>query len=286
MNDVLRHWNLSGEMPVQIDTFHKSAWLVGERYILKRNANADELSRSIRLAGLLVSEGLPAAEYIKTVGGQFTTPDGTYCLMKRIRGGHVDFFAQPDMITELGRGLARLHMALARIEAEVGDNDFLAEWHGYIKPGIAGVSGEIAEYVEARLSELYEKLPRQPIHRDVHAQNVLFYNGRISGWLDFDLNRRDARIFDLAYLLAGLICGKTDNPAMVGIWKTLCKNLLSGYDEVNPVTGDEREALPVMMIAIELLFVAFWNCGGNIEERRKAAGLAEWLYNEYGNQRD
>jgi len=184
------------------------------------------------------------------------------------------------LMCELGRGLAKLHLALSNIESELqcNDNDFYAEWENYIKPGLIGVSDEIIAQTEVKISALYEKLPRCPIHRDVHSQNVLFHNGKISGWLDFELNRRDARIFDIAYLLAGLLAGRTEDVGKLGIWKTIYRNLLEGYNEITCLMENEISALPDLMIAIELLFVTYWAGEGNDSGRDEANKLAEWLF--------
>ena len=283
INNILQHWNLSGTSAVQSDIGHKSTWDIDGKYVLKCNANASELSRSIKIAALLASEGIPVAAYITTTAKTLTTPDGTHCLMTKLPGSHIDFYARPDLADELGRGLALLHIALMHIEpkTECRDNDFIADWQGYIKPGLIGIPNNIAEHTESRILKVYEKLPRQPIHRDVHPQNVLFDNNKITGWLDFDLNRRDVRIFDLAYLFTGLLVGKIEKPSEVETWRILCREILAGYHEINPLTADEREAIPAFMIAIELLFVTFWNKQGNAENYNKAVELALWLYDEY-----
>ena len=283
MDDVLKHWGLS---KVTITELHKSAhnstWDVGGKYVLKHNPDTKQLDHAIYLANRLLSEGVPLAAYIKTLNGEYTTPDGAYCLMEKLKGAHVVFYDNPRAIQELGRGLARLHAALSNIEPEIqcNDSNLLDDWYSWIKPKLVDVNDEVIEQTEARLNDLYKQLPRQLIHRDVHSHNVLFDNGVISGWLDFDLNQVNIRIFDLAYLLAGLLIGKTGTSTDVESWKTLYRDLLMGYNKINKLTDVEVEMLPVMMTAIELLFVAHWNINNNDREAKQAAALAEFLYNE------
>ena len=237
--------------------------------------------RVVKVAQLLTAEGIPVAQYMPAVDGSFATADG-YSLMTKIEGTHIDLFEQPHLAAEFGCGLGRLHMALAHIEPQfkdLSDNNFLDQWHNYILPGLGDeVPAHIRDEVGAKLTEICPMLPHQLIHRDVHCQNVLFNDGRLVGWLDFDLNHRSARIFDMAYLLAGLIVGNHDNPEKVEIWRQICDLLMAAYDEVNPLTSEEQCALPLMMTAIELLFVSFWNRQGNIEQRDAALDLAKWLY--------
>ena len=127
-------------------------------------------------------------------------------------------------------------------------------------------------------------MPRQLIHRDVHAHNVLFDDGRLSGWLDFDIGQKNVRIFDLAYLLSGLLIGNMDTPEKVELWHTIYNSLVHGYCEVNPLSDDEIDALPVLMIVIEFLFVWFWDERGNAEQRKVAREVAGWLYDQYGGK--
>lgn len=283
MDNTLAHWGLSGETVVLVKkSAHSSSWNIGKKYVLQQRLPPDKNKqlRNIRLANLLTENYIPSIAYVKTITGDWTTPDGAYCLMVRIIGEHPNFYESPEAACELGRGLARLHTALLKIEplTEYNDNDFILEWENYIKPGLVGVSHEIVEETELRFFKLYKKLPRCPIHRDVHSGNVLFHDGEISGWLDFELNRKDARVFDLAYFLSGLIVGKTDNPQMIETWKIIYRNLLTGYGEVNKLTHEETEILPFLMIVINLLFVSYMNNIGNLEERENANKLAEWIY--------
>jgi Ser/Thr protein kinase RdoA (MazF antagonist) len=283
MEHILKFWGLSNEVVTLLHAGEdNSTWSVGDKYILQHKPNSAQ--HSIQLANLLMENGIPAAVYVKTISGDWTTPDGTHCLMEKVEGLHVDFYESPELIRELGRGLALLHAAFLKLEPRLHckDNNFIGEWNSWIKPGLSGVSDSLVQRTEEQLFGLYEKLPRCPIHRDVHAQNVLFNNGKISGWLDFDLNRKDARIFDLAYLLAGLLVGKIDNPPMIEIWRTLYRDVLAGYNEISALTAAEIEALPVLMVAIELLFVTFWSSKGNTKGRAEALALAEWI-NKFPN---
>jgi Ser/Thr protein kinase RdoA (MazF antagonist) len=275
--DILKFWGISGE---NVRHTSNSSWNVGGKFVLQFVPSMQHQLRKIRLANLLIEAGIPAAVYVKTAQGELTTPDGAYTLMEMLAGEHINFYDSPDLMHELGRGLAQLHIALSKLEPQLqcSDNDFYAEWKNYIKPGLVGVSAEIINHTEAKLATTYEKLPRCPIHRDVHAQNVLFLGNKISGWLDFELSRKDARIFDLAYLLAGLLVGHTKNPANQATWKHLYRNAIRGYNEVSPLTPEETTTLPHLMIAIELLFVTYWNTANNAPERTKAAELAAWLH--------
>lgn len=267
--EILQYWGLEGEAVTLIhQSEHNSTWDVGGRYVLQKGPARYELANLLRL------QGIPVAVYVKTAEGGYTSPCGEFCLMEKLSGKHIPFAGAAEIVRELGRGLARLHLSFSAVSGELDchDNDFLAEWNGWIKEGLSCVPKDLVAWTEDKLFSLYGKLPRCPIHRDVHSKNVLFENGKISGWLDFDLNRVDVRVFDLAYILAGVFIEEIDLSAY--------QALLDGYNEISPLSQEETDAIPVLVIAIELLFVTYWG-DKNLAGRDNALALAEQIFSRF-----
>ena len=283
INNILKNWNINYN---SITPITKSSWNIDDKYILKTIndfSNIDNLKKSIGLSNLLIKHNIPVAELILTKTEQYTSPDCLYILMTKLSGKHIDLYEEPDIAFEMGRELARLHNVLSQIEATIKakDNDLLKSWNDWIKKGLNGlVTNEIIDDIDRTLNNISPKLPKQLIHRDFHSQNILFKNGKVSGWLDFEICEYNFRVFDMAYLLAGLLIDRYDDNEKIKVWKTINEKLLSGYNEINPLSDDERNSLPIIMIAIELLFVSFWGYHKNPEQQNKALDLAVWLYNE------
>ena len=280
---ILQHWGLDNAVVTPImteNTIEQTTWDIDGIYILKRYRNIGDLSQGVRFTELLTPHKIPVVAFIPTKDGQLTSPDGLHCLMTKLPGKHADFYREPHLAVEMGRELARLHVALSDVESKIEcyDSNLLEDWQKKIMPSLSGFPDEAVKKVDSFFCEAYHKLPRQLIHRDVHLYNVLFDKGCLSGWLDFDIGQRNVRIFDIAYLLTGLLIGNIHEPEKVKTWYKVCSELLRGYDEVNLLSKDERNALPVLMILIEFLFVWFWNERGNKEQRDIAGELAEWLY--------
>jgi len=103
----------------------------------------------------------------------------------------------------------------------------------------------------------------------------------LTGWLDFELGHRNARVFDLAYFLAGLLVGKELASDNIAAWDSIYRMFLGGYNEVSPLAECENVAIPVLMVAIELLFVSFWKQQENIAQCEQARVLAQWLFDRY-----
>ncbi|MCL2461335.1 MAG: phosphotransferase [Defluviitaleaceae bacterium] len=283
MDDVLKYWGLAGSTVSPISNQHHiSTWDISNQYILKKNHSIDEFMRSYQISSLLSTEGISVPKYIPANDGRMIVEDGLYSLMTKLQGNRVDLYEKPDIAYGLGMELARLHSALAHIQSQISscyDNDLIDEWKNYIKPGLyGGISNEKVEIVEARFYELYPKLPRQLIHRDAHVDNILFTNGQVSGWLDFDISHRDVRLFDLVYLLS---CFQPKEVTLIGVWRLICNDIISGYNEVQPLSIDERAALPVLMIVNGLLFVSFWGCQNKPDKRNQAISDVERIYSEW-----
>ena len=284
MNDILEKWGLSCMEAIPTSIHSQTTWNVGEKYILKRFRSTDDATRSIQFSQALAQEGISVATFIPAQDGSFTTDDGIYGLMVKFSGKHADLFAEPILAFEMGRELARLHIALVHIEAHTkcSNSDLLADWRSTFKPSFGSMfPGAMVTHMDELFSELYPKLPRQLIHRDVHPQNVLFSDGRLTGWLDFDISQRNARLFDIAYLLSGLLIGSLKDDTKIETWRVICHKLMEGYGTVSPLTKDESDALLPLMIMIEFLFVWFWGRQGNSEQREVAVELAKWIYDDY-----
>jgi adenylate kinase family enzyme len=196
--------------PLNTAQIYRSAWNIDDNYVLKTNENHVEFDKSIKLARLLLSENVPVIEYINTTDGEpYVFADNKYwCLMKRIKGTVFDpFIGEPKQNgIVLGKAVAKLHIALKNIEneADAHEADFHNELSSWIIPelkkgGISFVNG-VMDSLHTFFEQDYKDLPRQLVHRDIHTSNLLFENGVLSGYLDFDMSQRNVRIWDVVYL--------------------------------------------------------------------------------------
>jgi len=271
-----------------ITQVYKSAWNIGDEYVLKSNANLNELIKSIRLAELLFSENIPVIEYIGAINGEqyVFAEDKYWCLMKRIKGTVFDpFIGEPKSNgVILGRAVAALHKALKNIEnkVELREADFCNELSSWILPeieknGLLFTDGMV-ESLQNFFEHDYKKLPRQPIHRDIHTSNLLFENNVLSGYLDFDLSQRNVRIWDMVYLgCSQLIENYTDKARLI-IWRDIFSGILRGYNELLPLREEEIKAIPILFVFDEVLFTAYYLKIGQLETAKSCMEMVNWLY--------
>jgi homoserine kinase type II len=100
----------------------------------------------------------------------------------------------------------------------------------------------------------YDALPLMPIHGDFHRDNLLFTRGALSGLLDFDLARLDARAADIGITLAS-DCRVP--PAYNDIDVEAARVFLVGYDAESQLGEDERRLIVPLAKAYLLWLIAF-----------------------------
>lgn len=169
-----------------------------------------------------------------------------------LKGSHVTSIYSDDgpvMAYTMGKATARLHGAFKEIESrlEVKNISLIKELQGWI-PNVLQkdywrlISQE--EYLAAvqQLEPLYLQLPKQLIHRDLHFDNVLFEGTAFTGYIDFDLSRYGARMFDICYFLLGLLQNRELQRETLQMWLRAAKQFLAGYQEIRMLQPAERRA--------------------------------------------
>ena len=197
----------------------------------------------------------------------------------KLRGSNVADIKDPAMAYQMGCAIARLHRAFIKCEKEMEfwDNSLLKEMRGWVRETLANNEWQMVgqeEYAETvkALEAVYDDLPKQLIHRDVHFGNFLFYEGELSGYIDFDLSQRNIRIFDICYFLTGLLSEETDDALTKKEWLESVQSVVAGYESSLPLSEKEKSAIPCVMECIEMLcaadFVGFFP---RIKDSKRAA---------------
>jgi Ser/Thr protein kinase RdoA (MazF antagonist) len=287
LNKALQHWNISSENIKQI---YSSAWQIGDKYILKTGNNIDNLINNLTIIKALSEQKIPVAEIIQTAKGEDYILDGNtyFFLSKRIAGEHIaDIYADDyqEMAYIIGRILGKLHLSFRVCQDKISfyDNNFYEEINGWVlqtlqHKNISYVPEALLKECVSKLENLYPKLPRQLIHRDIHLGNMLFKDNTLTGYIDFDLSQINARIFDLCYMLLGFLIDNTENEDKTTKWFEILHRLVSGYSSILQLTVEEKAAVPIIMLSIELLFVAYFE---SMDDSTRAAGSAKiliWLW--------
>lgn len=265
IREILVNWGLQDIETTQI---YDSSWRIGDDFVLKIYTDKEALERNLTTLGTLSKMNIPVGKIVKTDSGEDYVSDENnyYFLAERLKGSNIVRLGNnKNFARKIGGIIADLHLAFKKCEdkAVFWNNSLLEEMNGWVKEnfeksGWKNISREDYEAVVSNLAELYDELPVQLIHRDVHFGNFLFADGEFSGYIDFDLSQRNIRIFDLCYFLLGLLSEREKFELTDDIWFMFVKNVFAGYESKIKLTDAEKKAVVYVMECIELLFVSYF----------------------------
>jgi Ser/Thr protein kinase RdoA (MazF antagonist) len=196
--------------------------------------------QEVSIQRALVNAGIttPVSRTMKN-GDVVGEVDGhAFTISHMIEGQHPQVINE-DLVTECGRVLARFHKATQQLY--IAGSSWLSE--PTISQEIAAVDDPT---MRLRLQQMRDDvlhlfdagLPVANVHGDLWASNVFAENGRITAVFDLETTEKTLRVMDL---------GRTAiDPALE--MKTSVPDILEmlrdGYQEVDALTGKERDALP------------------------------------------
>ena len=251
----------------QIARIYPSAWEINHSYVIKVYDDKKQLQRNIKISEILLHCAIPTAEILRTKAGEtYVEYKSSYFLMSsKLQGSYISDMKDKAIAWEMGHSIARLHMAFIKCQKEVEfwDNSLLEEMKGWVRENLANNEWKLLneqEYASTveRLESVYDCLPRQLIHRDVHFGNFLFCEGCLSGYIDFDLSQKNIRIFDICYFLTGLLTEEKDDTFTKAEWIETLKSVIAGYESILALSPKEKNAIPWVMECIEILCAAYF----------------------------
>ena len=113
---------------------------------------------------------------------------------------------------------------------------------------------------------LFEKLPKQLIHRDPNPCNILFCGGEVNGFVDFDLSERNVRLWDPFYCATGILSEQRNAENVYDKFPVILENIMRGYDSVNPLTAEEKKAVYYVICSIQMICVAYFESANEYKD--------------------
>ena len=266
VNKVIQSWDIGTK---EIKQINDTVWQIGEDYILKVYEDVNMLERNIKIISILDNMNIPVGSIIYTKEDKTYVDDSThyFILTEKLSGSNiVSMKGNKELAYKMGEIIAKLHQAFKECESQdvYWDNSLLTEMKGWIYESLCNsnwkyVNKEKYDETVSGLEMLYDKLPVQLIHRDVHFDNFLFDKGEFSGYIDFDLSQRNIRIFDLCYFLLGLLSEEEKLEVTGEEWFIIADNVFKGYQSIVKLSTEEKQVVPYVMKSIELLFAAWFS---------------------------
>jgi homoserine kinase type II len=187
----------------------------------------------------------------------FTVQGKPAAVVEKLRG-HSELEPTLAHCTAVGEMLARMHLAGRDFSMVQPNLRGLAWWNEtvpvvlpYVDPAQAALlRSELAYQNHIAASAACAALPRGPIHADLFRDNVMFEDGRLTGFFDFYFAGVDAWLFDVAVCMndwcVDLVTGAHDDAR--------ARALLDAYTRVRPLAAAEWRQLPAMLRAGALRF--------------------------------
>ncbi|MCQ2914721.1 MAG: homoserine kinase [Alphaproteobacteria bacterium] len=227
--------------------------------IYEKRVNPEQLPFFMNLMTHLRSNGLNCPLPVVAKNGKtLNEVNGKIASITTFLSGQAVKHIRMEHCYELGKAMAQMHKmgmsfpqsrkndlstdGWAKLIAKIGKSaNFVSE----------GLADEIAYEYEDIVSKWPKDLPKGIIHADLFPDNVFFQEKNLSGIIDFYFACTDYFVYELAICI-NCWCFEQDT------WEfnaTKANYLLTGYNKVRPLSGKEKEALPILCRGAALRFL-------------------------------
>ena len=266
---ILQNWNLQDADIV--DCFYETTGQRRENtYLVDKDAyfyvtnRQSVVQNMVRLHQACGADTQQLPNMIQTRDGNRFVRDGElyFYLVKRTNGAPVsakELLRQPKLAFDVGRKMAMMHREMQSLS----DNDVcktdLFQSSIQLCPLLQTLGlmnqRELADF-QIRCAALQNKLPQQWIHRNLNPSNLLFREQQVIGFLDFSLMEYNFRLFDLCYCATAVLSEFFPLDANeASAWLSFLKQLLDGYASIGTLTAQEWQAVPDMILVIQLVCI-------------------------------
>ena len=221
--------------------------------------SAAQLPFYLELTQHLAARGIPVPCPAPSAAGQLLHHlNGKPTAVVNKLMGHSQLQPEAAHCAKVGSMLARMHLSGQDFKLKQPNLRGLPWWNDTapaILPHITPLQrslllSELAYQNHVAASSAYRALPEGVIHADLFRDNVMFEGDQLTGFFDFYFAGWDTFLFDICVCLNDwcieLTTGQHDAPK--------AQAFLSAYQEVRPLTAQERVLLPALARAGALRF--------------------------------
>jgi Ser/Thr protein kinase RdoA (MazF antagonist) len=189
---------------------------VGDDFVLKISGLPGGLARHMEIAEALDKVGLRSSLPAASSEGELLVQEGdVYAILcKKVQGTKLngkEMFASCDVTAAYRFGvlIGKLHQALAKLDAGLCEENRLQDTvQGWAIPAVQkkmNLSQELVVEYKNRFCEIYDKLPKQLIHRNMNLSYIYLNGDTMAGVTDFELSEYCIRLFDVCYAATGIL---------------------------------------------------------------------------------
>lgn len=294
-NKLLKNWSIAEILKnVKIQPGVYKIVTKNGSYILKRKKNKEIILLEYEMLNHLKTKDIPTSAPLKNINGMLwlEVDDKLYAVYPFIEGESLLYDYNKnniEIIYKYGRNLGRLHIGLEDFTPsnQICHMDILKELFDWAIPTIEkNIDIDMLDKFKATIDIIkndmvftVNSLAKQPIHRDPHPQNMIFENGEWRGYIDFDLCRMGHKVFDLSYILTGLLIRDFEIKSTRDKWLNLIHPIISGYEETNSLSKEEKDSMWYIFLSIQLICIAYFFDINDINLAYKNLDSFYWIYN-------
>jgi len=288
LRKILENWDIERNLPIRDiyimngATVSGSVWSVGDDYILK-TGDREKLMKNLKIAKALSKQGFASTLPVPTkTGAEYPDGKDLFILIYGLKGSPLpqsDRFGgnRAGFGEKYGRSIAQLHKALRTVQKDISFDEVnlyknVTEWalpnvkQQNIQWNMGLDDSFFDDYTES-FRKLYDKLPKQLIHRDPNPGNILFEDGEVSGFIDFDLSEVNIRLWDACYCATGILSESSDEAYEK--WLEVLGGILHGYDSESKLIQEEKQAVFYVICSIQMICIAFFKSYDKYKELAK-----------------
>jgi AraC-like DNA-binding protein len=275
LRKILENWDIEKDISIG-DVYimdgakvSGNVWTVGSDFILKTGSR-EKLMKNLKVAKALSKQGFHSSLPVPTkTGSEYLDGKELFILTFGLNGNPLpksDRYGSSriDFGKKYGKSIAQLHKALKEVQNEVlpDEVNLYQSITGWALPNVRqqniqwnmGLDEEFfKDYIDT-FGKLFYKLPKQLIHRDPNPSNILFDNGEVSGFIDFDLSEVNIRLWDACNCATGILSESSDE--VYEKWLDILGGILHGYDSEGKLSQEEKQAVFYVICSIQMVCVA------------------------------
>jgi homoserine kinase type II len=219
----------------------------------------EQLPFYLHLMKHLAQRGVPVPDPAADADGDILhTVCGKPAAVVNKLAGKSELAPSPVHCAAVGEMVARMHLAARDYRRSQPNLRGLVWWNETVPVVLPYLDAQQAALIRSELAyqnhiaacSAYAALPRGPVHADLFRDNVMFQEGRLTGFFDFYFAGVDTWLFDIAVCLndwcIDLASGAHDAERFAAF--------MDAYARVRPLAGAERQLLPAMLRAGALRF--------------------------------
>jgi Ser/Thr protein kinase RdoA (MazF antagonist) len=294
--DILRAWDINTVVDFEeyVTSAIRFTTANGKNYVLKRKGNIKKIDTEHELLKHIQNNGIVVPVPLKTAEGNlYVEKDGVnYTLYDYIEGNTIKYDFEKnnrEVLFKHGQVLGKLHRVMNTYNGSnkgIVDMNIENEVLNWAIPLINenifdNRSKEIMDDIANEMKDIFAKLPKQYIHRDPHGCNILFQGDIFIGFIDFDLCKIGYKVFDLCYVMTGVLMDGFEKEENKEKWLGLITQISSGYETENSIEPMEKKCFWYIFLAIQMICTAWFY---HINDSKMAKLNIEALYWIYDNK--